>query len=272
APAFLALAARERMTCTVLVPAMYALCLARADFAAHDLTAWRVGCYGGAPMPAPVIERLRAALPGLALLNLYGSTETVAAQAIMPPALALARREDVGLPAPGAEILIMDPDGCECPRGTPGEIWLRAATVVAGYWNDAEATRAGIVAGYWRSGDLGTMDEAGFVRVLDRIKDMINRGGYKIYTAEVESVLAEHPQVLESAVVARPCPILGERVHAFVAARGALPDEAALRAHCAARLADYKRPESYTLSPDPLPRNANGKVQKRELRERLMAN
>lgn len=270
APAFLELASREKMTVTVLVPAMYALCLARADFSACDLSSWRVGCYGGAPMPAPVIEGLRAALPQLQLLNFYGATETGAAQGIMPPEYAFERRLDVGLPAPGGEVLIMDADGRECRRGESGEIWLRNASVVPGYWNNPEATRENIVAGFWRSGDLGMMDKDGFIRVLDRIKDMINRGGYKIYTAEVESVIAEHPGVLESAVVAKPCPVLGERVHAFVSLRGAPIEAAELEAFCAKRLADYKRPETFTISTEPLPRNSNGKLLKRELREMLL--
>ncbi|MBV1688889.1 acyl--CoA ligase [Novosphingobium sp. G106] len=270
APAFLELASREKMTATVLVPAMYALCLARANFEAYELSNWRVGCYGGAPMPAPVIEQLKETLPQLQLLNLYGSTETGAAQGIMPPQYAYERRMDVGLPAPGGEVLVMDEQGRECPRGQAGELWLRNASVVRGYWNNPEATREHIVAGFWRSGDLGSMDEEGFIRVLDRIKDMINRGGYKIYTAEVESALMEHPGVLESAVVAKPCPILGERVHAFVSLRGEMVSEADLKAHCTARLADYKRPETYTILADPLPRNANGKLLKREMRDKLL--
>jgi long-chain acyl-CoA synthetase len=271
APDFLMLAAAERMTSTVLVPAMYALCLARADFGEYDLSSWRTGCFGGAPMPAPVISALRSELPGLHLINLYGSTETVCAQAIMPPQYALERRDWVGLPAPGGEILIMDEQGREVPRGTPGEIWLKNATVVPGYWKDPEASRANIIAGFWRSGDLGLMDEEGFVQVLDRIKDMINRGGYKIYTAEVESVLSEHPGVLESAVVAKPCPVLGERVHAFVALRGDAVTEEELKDFCAARLADYKRPETYTIQSEALPRNANGKLMKRDMRSRLVS-
>ncbi len=270
APLFLELASREKMTVTVLVPAMYALCLARADFSAYDLSNWRAGCYGGAPMPAPVVEGLRAALPQLQLLNFYGATETGAAQGIMPPEYAVERRLDVGLPAPGAEVLIMDANGQECPRGEAGEIWLRNASVVPGYWNNPEATRQNIVGGFWRSGDLGSMDADGFIRVLDRIKDMINRGGYKIYTAEVESVLTEHPGVLESAVVAKPCPVLGERVHAFVSLRGEPMEAAELKAFCAARLADYKVPETFTILAQPLLRNINGKLLKREMREMLL--
>lgn len=272
APEFLRLAAAERMTHTVLVPAMYNLLLQRTEFAAYDLSSWRIGGYGGAPMPAPTIEALQRALPSLGLLNLYGSTETVVPQAIMPPACALEHRLDVGLTAPGGEIVVMDTDGREVPRGSPGEIWMRNASVVRGYWNDPKATAENIIGGFWRSGDLGLIDEDGFIRVLDRIKDMINRGGFKIYTAEVESTLAEHPAVLESAVVAKPCPVLGERVHAFVALRpGQALSDGDLKAFCATRLADYKRPETFTLLREPLPRNANGKLLKREMQQQLLA-
>ncbi|TAL02102.1 MAG: long-chain fatty acid--CoA ligase [Rhodospirillaceae bacterium] len=269
---FLALAEVERMTHTVLVPAMYNLCLARADLKAYDLSAWRIGSYGGAPMSASTIEALAQLLPNLGLMNLYGSTETVVPQAIMPPRYALERRQYVGLAAPGGEVIVMDGAGRQLQPGQPGEIWMRNATVVRGYWNDPEATAENFVGGFWRSGDLGLVDENGFIRVLDRIKDMINRGGYKIYTAEVEAALAEHPAVLESAVVARPCPVLGERVHAFVALRATKIDSAELANFCKARLADYKCPESFTIGSEALPRNANGKLMKRELRATLLAN
>jgi O-succinylbenzoic acid--CoA ligase len=107
------------------------------------------------------------------------------------------------------------------------------------------------------------------VRVFDRLKDMINRGGYKVFSVEVENVLAAHPGVLESAIVGRPCPVLGERVHAFVSRRDPELGEAELKAFCAERLADYKVPETFTLLDEPLPRNANGKLLKRTMRERL---
>jgi long-chain acyl-CoA synthetase len=141
--------------------------------------------------------------------------------------------------------------------------------VVPGYWADPAATAAAFTAGYWHSGDLGSVDAQGFVRVFDRKKDMINRGGYKIFSVEVENALMSWPGVVEAAVVGRPCPVLGERVHAFVHLPGALLDEARLRAHLARQLADYKVPETFTVTESPLPRNANGKVMKRLLRESL---
>jgi acyl-CoA synthetase (AMP-forming)/AMP-acid ligase II len=142
--------------------------------------------------------------------------------------------------------------------------------VVRGYWDDAQATAREFTAGCWHSGDIGSVDADGFVRVFDRSKDMINRGGYKIYSAEVEAVLIAHPAVTEAAVVARPCPVLGERVHAFVCLREEASAES-LRAHCAAQLADYKVPETFSLGREPLPRNANGKLLKRLLRQQAAA-
>ncbi|MET0543538.1 MAG: long-chain fatty acid--CoA ligase, partial [Variovorax sp.] len=125
--------------------------------------------------------------------------------------------------------------------------------------------------GWWHSGDLGRLDAQGFLQVLDRLKDVINRGGYKVFSVEVENVLSHHPAVLESAIVGKPCPVLGERVHAFVSVRaGALPSPDELRRYCAAQLADYKVPEAFTLVDEPLPRNANGKLLKRTLRDRLL--
>jgi acyl-CoA synthetase (AMP-forming)/AMP-acid ligase II len=267
---FVQLAARERMTHSLLVPAMYNLCLLQSDFAAHDLSSWRIGGYGGAPMPQATIERLAEQLPGLALMNAYGATETTSPISLMPPEETAGRGDSVGRAVPGATIVAMDEDGCEAPPGAVGELWLSGPSVVKGYWGNPDATAENIVGGFWRSGDLGTVDGDGFVRVLDRKKDMINRGGYKIYTAEVEAVLAGHPEVVESAVVAKPCPVLGERVHAFVVPRSAVSAET-LRRFCAERLSDFKVPETVTLQDEPLPRNANGKVVKRTLRETLLA-
>lgn len=269
---FLALAARERMTHTVLVPAMYNLCLLQPDFDRHDLSRWRIGGYGGAPMPLPTIARFAEKLPRLGLMNLYGATETTSPATMMPARETARRSDSVGLAVPCGELRVMDDAGHEAAPGEPGEIWIRGPMVVRGYWNDDVATAREFTGGFWHSGDIGSIDAEGFVRVFDRKKDVVNRGGYKIYSAEVESVLLEHPGVLEAAVVAVPCPVLGERVHAFVTLRGSLTvTSEALRTFCLERLADYKAPEFFTFRAEPLPRNANGKVLKRALREELSA-
>ena len=271
ARAFLELAARERITHTLLVPAMYNLCLLQPDFGAFDLSSWRVGGYGGAPMAEATIASLAHQLPQLGLLNIYGSTETTSPVTMLPSEMSAERPDSCGLTLPCGEVLVMDDDGREVPRGAVGELWIRGAMVVPGYWADPEATRQGFVAGCWRSGDIGSIDAQGFVRIFDRVKDMLNRGGFKIYSVEVENVLLEHPAVIESAIVGKPCPVLGERVHAFVClAEGSATRDDDLRAFCAERLADYKVPESFTLTTDPLPRNANGKLLKRAMRTQLL--
>jgi acyl-CoA synthetase (AMP-forming)/AMP-acid ligase II len=271
AKSFLDLAERERFTYTIIVPAMYKLCLMQPDFAERDLASWRIGGFGGAPMPEPTIQELAEKLPTMKPVNCYGATETSSPATIMPADEMMARLSSVGLPAPNCDILVVDDHGVEAPRGETGEIWIGGPSVVSGYWNRPEATAESFTAGYWHSGDIGMMDRDGFVHVLDRKKDMIVRGGLKIYSAEVESVLSDCPGVVESAIVSKPCPVLGERVHAFIRVDERQPQEAEIARFAAARLADYKVPETFTLSSDPLPRNSNGKVMKRLLRERLAA-
>lgn len=268
---YLKVASRERVTYTVMVPAMYNLCLLQPDFDSTDLSSWRIGGFGGAPMPVATIERLKAKIPGLKLMNCYGATETTSPSTMMPGELTADHIDSVGLPCPGAQIIIMGADGFELPRGEIGEIWIHSGSVIKGYWNNPKATAESFTAGFWHSGDLGSIDAQNFIRVFDRQKDMINRGGLKIYSAEVESVLAGHPDVIESAIIAKSCPVLGERVHAVVVTRNGVAVEA-LCAWCAERLSDYKVPETMALTSEPLPRNANGKVMKRQLREAVAAN
>jgi O-succinylbenzoic acid--CoA ligase len=265
---FIATLQAERVTHTLMVPAMYNLCLRHPGFAQADLSAWRIGGYGGAPMPMATIAALAERLPGLTLLNAYGATETTSPTTMMPMGDTASHADSVGVALPAAEVLVIDEQGRELPFGETGELWIGGPMVVPGYWDNPEATAASFTAGYWHSGDLGWIDRDGYVRVSDRKKDMINRGGFKIYSIEVENVLMAYPGLLEAAIVARPCPVLGERVHAIVYGPDALRDDDALRSHCARQLADYKVPETIAWSDAPLPRNANGKVMKRLLRER----
>src|SRR6195256_3843843 len=264
---YLKVAVRERVTYTVMVPAMYNLCLLQPDFDSCDLSSWRIGGFGGAPIPVATIEKLKAKIPGLKLMNCYGSTETTSPSTIMPGELTASHIDSRGLPCPGADIIVVDADCRELPRGEIGEIWIHSGSVIKGYWNNPTATAESFTGGFWHSGDLGSIDDENFVRVFDRRKDMINRGGLKIHSAEVESVLSGHPGVVESAIIAKPCPVLGERVHAVIVTRDSDVSAEALRAWCAERLSDYKVPETIALTTKPLPRNANGKVIKKQLRE-----
>jgi long-chain acyl-CoA synthetase len=269
---FMALAAAERLSYTLMVPAQYALCLMQPDLAAHDLSSWRIGAFGGAPMPEATIAALARTWPDLVLVNGYGATETTSPTALMPLGLNTAHPDSVGQVVPGGTVRIVDDNGRAVPPGDSGEIWIKGAMVVPGYWNRPDADRAEFSDGFWHSGDIGSLDAAGFLRVFDRKKDMINRAGYKIYSAEVENVLLHHPGIVEAAIVGSPDPVLGERVKAFIRRRDAWTHDggltaAAIRAFCAERLADYKVPELIVLVDTPLPRNANGKLQKAALRE-----
>ncbi|HVM81926.1 MAG TPA: class I adenylate-forming enzyme family protein [Stellaceae bacterium] len=265
---FLALAEQERVTYTVLVPAQYILCLMEPDFGRFDLQHWEIGAFGGAPMPEATIRALAERLPRLTLINAYGATETTSPTTVMPPGENAAHLDSVGQVVPCGELRVTGADGRPVAAGETGELWIGGPMVVPGYWRKPEATAASFEGGFWRSGDIGAVDAEGFVRVLDRVKDMINRGGYKVFSAEVENVVSAHPGVAECAVVARPDPVLGERVQAFVLPRDRGLTADALRAFCAERMADYKVPEFVELIAEPLPRNANGKVQKAALRER----
>jgi acyl-CoA synthetase (AMP-forming)/AMP-acid ligase II len=277
---FLQLAERERLTYTIMVPAMYQLCLLRADFSAWRLDSWRIGAYGGAPMPPASIAALAKQLPHLLLMNAYGATEVSSPATIMPPGDCIDNEkwgDSVGCSVPCADIIVVDLAGHEVPLGESGEIWIRGPMVVKGYWNNPSASAQEFTNGYWHSGDIGKLGEGGHLYVQDRIKDVINRGGYKVFSSEVEAVLAAHPQVVESAVVGLTCPVLGERVHAFVVLRGEVNNNAdesgsdanaqVLKLFCGQHLSDYKVPESFTLSTQPLARNANGKLMKKQLRE-----
>ena len=268
---FLTLAERERITYTLMVPAMYNLCLLQLQLKNHDLSKWRVGAYGGAPMPQATIDSLARALPNVVLMNIYGATETTSPVTMVPPGETGRRGESVGPPLPCADILVMGDDGREAPCGESGELWTAGPMIAKEYWNDPQATAQGITGGYWHTGDIGRIDAEGYIHVSDRMKDMLNRGGLKIYSVEVENVLQQYPGVVEAAVVGKPCPVLGERVHAFVYTGGAAVDEGKVRELCTQRLSDYKVPESFTFASDPLPRNPNGKILKRALRELLTA-
>ena len=270
ASAFLDLAAREKMTHTVLVPAMYNLCLLRADFEQHDLSPWRIGCYGGAPMPEATIAVLAEKMPNLILMNAYGSTETCSPSTLMPPGGTSIHSNSVGIAVPLADIKIVNKVGDEVERGETGEIWIKGPMVIPGYWNDPAKTQEGFSDGYWKSGDIGSIDGAGFVYLHDRIKDVIIRGGYNVYSAELENTLSHHPRVIECAAIGHPDPVLGEKIHLFLRAgsKDLVADD--ICQFCAERLADYKVPDFVTFLDEPLPRNANGKIMKNVLRDRII--
>jgi long-chain acyl-CoA synthetase len=267
----LELAARHRVTALFLVPAVYKLVTLRDDLAAFDLSRVRIAAYGGAPMDPETIRALERLLRGVELHNCYGLTECSSLGTVLPSAAVLTRAESVGLAVPGTVAEVRDEAGRPAPPGTPGELHLRGPHVVQGYWGAPEKTRAAIRDGWLRTGDVARIDAEGFVQILDRVKDMINRGGEKIYGLEVENVMYAFPGVAEAAVVGVPHVVFGEVPVAFVAPfPGKQVDAEALRAHCAARLADFKVPVAVRFV-DKLPRNPGGKVLKQELRRAFEA-
>jgi acyl-CoA synthetase (AMP-forming)/AMP-acid ligase II len=216
-------------------------------------------------MPPVHVARLAVALPKLRLINAYGATETTSPVSIMPAWASLDRPKSVGLLVECADALIMDDNGVEMPRGEIGELWVRGPMVAKGYWNAPEQTAENFINGFWRTGDLVSMNEDGYLFIHDRKKDMINRAGYKVFSAEVENVMLAQEGVLECAAVPVPDPVIGERVCLFVTICDSVTDEVTLRAYAAENLSDYKQPDYYKISTDALPRNANGKVVKSQL-------
>ncbi len=203
--------------------------------------------------------------------NGYGLTETSGAAIANFGAAYVARPDSVGLPiSPVIEVRIAGDDGNPLPVGEVGEIWLKGPTVIRGYFNLPEATAAAFHDGWFRTGDAGKLDDEGYLYVVDRLKDVVIRGGENIYAAEVEAALYEHPDVTEAAIVGIPHPRLGEEVGAVIRVRegSALSDDD-VRAHVGARLAAFKVPSRIWISTDELPRNATGKVLKRQLRDSL---
>ena len=269
--AFLELAAAERITHALLVPAMYGLCLLEPDLEKFDFSSWRLGVYGSAPMPEATIRRFAEAVPHLTMCNAYGATETTSPATIMPPGDGIAHSDSIGKVVPCGEMRVMDDLGRELPPGEAGELWIGGPMIVPGYWRNDGANAGSFAGGFWKSGDIGSIDAEGYVRIADRKKDMINRGGFKIYPAEVENVLSEFKHVIEAAVVGRPDNVLGERVVAFINASDTSVTESAIREFCAARMADYKVPEYVVVGNRLLPRNANGKIQKADLRRMALA-
>jgi fatty-acyl-CoA synthase len=257
----------HRITFFAGVTAMIHLMLADPGMGTADLSALRTVCFGGAPVAEAFLTEAAGRLPGVSFANVWGLTE---ATSIVTCALGqewLERPWSVGRPVPGIEVAVaIDEQVVDPDPDAVGELWVRGPAVTAGYWGRPEATAQTFgAAGWLRTGDIGRADAEGYVQVLDRVKDMIIRGGENIYSLEVESVIARHPAVGEVAVVGMPDTVFGERVCAVAVLReGASLSIGTLREWAGTQLADYKLPaELVTVSE--LPRNASGKVIKKQL-------
>jgi len=238
-------------------------------FAARDLSALRKAYYGASIMPVPVLEGLRTRLPGLRFYNCFGQSEIGPLATVLGPDEHEGRLDSCGRPVRHVQAKVVDEDGRDVPDGTPGEVVYRSPQLCAGYWDKPEETKAAFRDGWFRSGDLAVRDPEGYFTVVDRVKDVINSGGVLVASRQVEDALYTHPAVAEAAVVGLPDERWIEAVTAFVVPRGEVT-EAELLAHARAGLAHFKAPKRVFLV-ESLPRNASGKILKRELRDRRSA-
>jgi acyl-CoA synthetase (AMP-forming)/AMP-acid ligase II len=267
---------KERITHVFLVPSMIIFTLEYPDVRKYDLSSLRLIWYGGSPMP---VDRIKQAMEvfGCDLGQGFGMTEIgpCFVSSLSPSDhRELIRKNDeeklssVGKNYSNTEVKIVDDEDREVPINTVGEICVRGQNVMKGYWKMPEETQEALKGGWFHTGDLGRIDDDGYLYVVDRKKDMIISGAENIYSAEVENVLSSHPAVLEVAVIGVPDEQWGEAVKAIVALReGMTATEEELIEHCKKNLASYKKPKSIEFV-DALPRNVMGKVLKRELREK----
>ena len=257
----------EKVHVTGGVPTIAWQLLEHPDRAKYDLSSLEAIAYGGAPSAPELVRRIHSefgALPG----NGWGMTETMATVTSHSAEDYLNRPDSAGPPVAVADLKIVGDDRVtELPIGEVGELWARGPMIVRGYWNKPEATAATFIDGWVRTGDLARLDEEGFVYIVDRAKDMVIRGGENIYSTEVENVLYEHPAVTDCALIGIPHRTLGEEPAAVVhLAPGMAASEAELQAWVRARLAAFKTPVAIRFVEETLPRNANGKILKKDLK------
>ena len=252
----------ERITAMVAVITIFWLMLNAPEFEEHDLSSLRILAYGGSPPSTDVVKNLAERLPGVELSSGYGLSEAHGLDASLPSEDATTKLDSVGFPVPTIDARVVDESGMELPPGEPGELLLRGCKVIREYWNNPEATRKAIVDGWLHTGDLAKIEGEGYIYILDRIKDMINRGGEKIFSIEVENVLYRNPKVLEASVVGVPDPVFGEQVMAALVLKpGEELTSDEIQEFCRRHLAAYKVPR-YVQFTSRLPRNPAGKVVK----------
>jgi fatty-acyl-CoA synthase len=264
--AMLAAVEAERATKLFCPPTVWIALLNHPDLERRDLSSLRKGYYGASIMPVEVLAELGERLPGVRLFNFYGQTEMSPVATVLGPDDQVRKAGSAGRPALNVETIVVDDDGRPVPAGVAGEIVHRSPQAMLGYWDDAEKTAEAFRDGWLHTGDLGILDDEGYLYVVDRKKDMIKSGGENVASREVEEVVHAHPAVAEAAVFGIPHPRWIEAVAAVVvprAGRELAPED--VTAFCRERLAGFKTPR-YVVIADGLPKNPSGKILKRELR------
>jgi long-chain acyl-CoA synthetase len=265
----MALIERERVNATGGVPTIAWQLIEHPARAKYDLSSLESVTYGGAPSAPELVRKIKETFPKSAPGNGWGMSETTGTFASHVAEDYQHRPDSCGPAAPVGDLKVVGPDGETLPPGEVGELWAKGPQVVKGYWNKPEATAATFTPDGWvKTGDLARLDAEGFCYIIDRAKDMLIRGGENIYCVEVENVLYEHPAVMDAALVGRPHRTLGEEPAAVVHLKpGGHATEEELRRFVAERLAAFKTPVQVVFWPETLPRNANGKILKTELKK-----
>ena len=267
---------RDRVTSTVLVPTMINFLINHPDLAKHDLSSLRRITYGASPMPVELLKRAMKVFPDVEFFQGYGQSESSPLlTTLMPedhitegPEQITRRLASCGRPVIGVEVEVVDENDRRVKPGMVGEVVAQGPNVMMGYWKRPEETATALRGGWLHTGDMATIDEDGYIYLVDRKKDMIISGGENVYSTEVENVVYQHPAVREAAVIGVPDEKWGEAVKAIVTLKdGANLSECELIEFCASRLADYKVPKSVEIHAGELPKSGTGKILKKELRE-----
>ncbi len=262
----LALLSREGITSFFAPPTVWISLLRHPDFDKTDLSALRKGYYGASIMPIEVLKEIQTRLPALQLWNLYGQTEIAPVATILKPADQLRKAGSAGRPVLHVETRVVDDDGNDVAVGDIGEVVHRSPQLLTEYFRNPEKTAEAFSGGWFHSGDLATLDDEGYLTIVDRKKDMIKTGGENVSGREVEETIYQLDWVAEVAVIGLPHPHWVEAVTAVVVPKaGAQPDEDAILRFCQEKLAGFKAPKRILFADD-LPRNPSGKILKRELR------
>jgi long-chain acyl-CoA synthetase len=265
--AFLRAITEERVNSLTSVPAVYWIAMHQKNFGEIDTSGVTKVSYGGAPIAPDLVGKIMEAFPNARVGNGFGLTETAAMSTFLPHEYSMIRPETVGFAVPVIDVKLGEME----PHDDVGELLIRGQNVVKGYWNKVEATEDTFRDNWLRTGDLARIDAEGYVQIVDRKKDMVNRGGENVYCVEVENGLSGHPAVFEVAVMGVPDPVMGEKVGAVVVTKpGATLEVDDLLDYAVSVMADFKVPQYVVIRKEMLPRNPGGKILKKQLRETVV--